>query len=755
MNFRLFFFGFVAFLPLSGNSYWVDYQGAIHEQVIHLKATERMVQYRLAWELTPDQSLVEQTLLWPLPQTARNLRGKINNQDFRWEILTDTNARAALFAAAKKDREPKLFAWADPLSPQLLRADFPSIEKNTTVELTWEQPIDFYNDFFISWSWASFQPADRLEVGFKSIVEGIKFSGNTPLELPESGFVQADLAQWWYRGEWWTAPQPIFWFYSLVDSPVVPYDTDHQRYQVAPVEEARFIPQSIDLVVDRSGSMLESFWPSFRSVLRDLSRGWNPKMKFSLWWWDENLHPWREAQQVSIVDLEPETIKKISLLPPFGDSTLQAWEGWKSSAQAVLLITDQPEPPEWTGVPVIVLHVSPIKSKTWEFWAEKSGGWYQQYLPYAEEWNLVEDFWHTWQHWSVAQSWLDERWSPSEAPLGVHFQNRWRGQLSALPEAGSAAQSPAFRWVPAWWWTQKAQSFDQQNRARPPWLMTAWQALGGGVDRSELPIGNVGYRYWPTISGVVIDPQFSAENTDANWELKLAPWSTALEDLFIRVGDRIGSLLSLGTQVEGCAEFRCFSIRWGHREVPQQKDRLRWRGGVISHPAEEPWLRLAQAEILSLPADGSLPVQEPILRGRFLMAVDKLYQGVSSPAEPETAAANYFSDISSDQYFFSAVQKHATTGRIEGYADGTFKPLNPITRAEAIKWLLALDGFVPLEIGENPFVDVVDWQIPWIAEAFDRGWIQGYPDATFRPNQPLTLGEAALLLDKVRQAKAL
>ncbi|CCQ98680.1 putative 5'-nucleotidase [[Clostridium] ultunense Esp] len=87
---------------------------------------------------------------------------------------------------------------------------------------------------------------------------------------------------------------------------------------------------------------------------------------------------------------------------------------------------------------------------------------------------------------------------------------------------------------------------------------------------------------------------------------------------------------------------------------------------------------------------------------------------------------------------------------IEGYPDGTFKPDKAVTRAEFVTLLNRATGIAP-SIGEIPFTDLKagDWFLGQIAAATAKGYIAGYPDKTFRPNQLITRQEAATMLSKL------
>ena len=109
---------------------------------------------------------------------------------------------------------------------------------------------------------------------------------------------------------------------------------------------------------------------------------------------------------------------------------------------------------------------------------------------------------------------------------------------------------------------------------------------------------------------------------------------------------------------------------------------------------------------------------------------------------------NDFSDVSRDDWFNNPVSTMAELGIVKGYPDGTFRPNEPITRAEFAAIAARFDEST--RYGETRFTDVAGhWAIREIAKAYNNGWIKGYPDNTFRPNRNITRAEAMTLINRV------
>ena len=109
-----------------------------------------------------------------------------------------------------------------------------------------------------------------------------------------------------------------------------------------------------------------------------------------------------------------------------------------------------------------------------------------------------------------------------------------------------------------------------------------------------------------------------------------------------------------------------------------------------------------------------------------------------------------FSDVSLDQWYGQAVNYLSYIGVFSGYGDGTFKPNNPITRAELVS---ALTNCVSPVEAENPFSDVVadHWAFHSIITAVANNWISGYPDGTFQPQRTITRAETVVILNRAME----
>ncbi len=111
------------------------------------------------------------------------------------------------------------------------------------------------------------------------------------------------------------------------------------------------------------------------------------------------------------------------------------------------------------------------------------------------------------------------------------------------------------------------------------------------------------------------------------------------------------------------------------------------------------------------------------------------------------STSNSFSDV--DQLLWS--NKHISTlakgDILRGYLDGTFRPTGYITRGELAAVVTRFDKLEPAEYN---FTDKTGhWAEPDIAAAAAKGWINGYPDGSFKPERYITRAELVTLINNV------
>lgn len=114
------------------------------------------------------------------------------------------------------------------------------------------------------------------------------------------------------------------------------------------------------------------------------------------------------------------------------------------------------------------------------------------------------------------------------------------------------------------------------------------------------------------------------------------------------------------------------------------------------------------------------------------------------------SSENNFSDVSADKWYNNAVSTLCHMGVLGGYSDGTFRPNAPITRAEFAKIAVSFAQTNGSAV-YSYFTDVktTDWFAPYVTAAKDSSLIEGYSDGSFKPENRITRAEACAIVNRV------
>lgn len=243
-------------------------------------------------------------------------------------------------------------------------------------------------------------------------------------------------------------------------------------------------------------------------------------------------------------------------------------------------------------------------------------------------------------------------------------------------------------------------------------------------DGQFVAVGRAG-RIWTSADGVrwTEDSRTPAANdlTDVTW---LADGS------ILAVGAR-------GTMLEG-VPIRCGSL---FSDLPGQ------------HAACEAVELLAGRKVVGGYPDGTFQPDRTVTRAEFAkMVVTALGR------QPDPAGGLPFNDVAGHWAASGGyLQQAVALGAMGGFPDGSFRPNEPVTRAQIIKVAVALSGRSATGTASYSDVASVAWYAGWVAQAEDAGLVGAgatYPvftGAALGPDQPATRAEAALLLANLLQ----
>ncbi len=165
---------------------------------------------------------------------------------------------------------------------------------------------------------------------------------------------------------------------------------------------------------------------------------------------------------------------------------------------------------------------------------------------------------------------------------------------------------------------------------------------------------------------------------------------------------------------------------------------------------DSPAFRMHRAYVFGYP-DGNFLPENPMTRAEVAAIFARLLAAYDESALTDTKTG--FSDVAQTAWYAKYVAAVEEAGLMDGYPGRLFKPDDPISRAElaAVCVRYAQLNGVKLESKAEAFPDVSFWH--WakklIAKAAGAGYIEGYPDGTFKPDAAITRAEVVTMVNRM------
>lgn len=118
---------------------------------------------------------------------------------------------------------------------------------------------------------------------------------------------------------------------------------------------------------------------------------------------------------------------------------------------------------------------------------------------------------------------------------------------------------------------------------------------------------------------------------------------------------------------------------------------------------------------------------------------------------PVPDAAPDFSDVAASAWYYDAVMDVCGLGLMQGMGHDSFAPDETLTRAQTVKILANFDGVTDLsQYTDAGFSDVSEdaWYAGVVAWAVEKGYVNGYDDGTFRPEDSITREQLCTILSR-------
>ena len=224
-------------------------------------------------------------------------------------------------------------------------------------------------------------------------------------------------------------------------------------------------------------------------------------------------------------------------------------------------------------------------------------------------------------------------------------------------------------------------------------------------------------------------------------ETKSSSWTKDYEDLPIPVRD--------GYTFEGWYwDLRLTEPVTGDVKVDKTTVTLyaKWSGGSYGpdDTGVSKWLETDEHNaFLSGYPDGSFQADKNMTRAEVAQMFYALL------LDKNVTITKTFSDVEDDAWYAKTVNTLSSLGMLGGYPDGTFRPDAPITRAEFAAIALAF-AYDPASAScSYTDVNANAWYYTYVAQATTYGWIGGYPDGSFHPNNSITRAEVAVIVNNM------
>lgn len=210
--------------------------------------------------------------------------------------------------------------------------------------------------------------------------------------------------------------------------------------------------------------------------------------------------------------------------------------------------------------------------------------------------------------------------------------------------------------------------------------------------------------------------------------------------------DFVGIFIALGTI--GAILFWSFSRREGGFQVPSILSSSPSPNAPLTQTPNPQATTSPDPQALIVPT--VIPTESPVLtpvpsrtpslqRTPQIPAVIPLPPTTSPPPSTSRTQATKFQDVPENFWAYPFITALAQRGIVNGFPGGYYKPTDPVTRAEFAALLQAAFGQGPGRDNVAVFKDVPSnfWAVPAIDRAIQIGFLKGYPDNTFQPQQEI------------------
>ncbi|MDQ1236096.1 hypothetical protein QE450_003594 [Paenibacillus sp. SORGH_AS306] len=146
--------------------------------------------------------------------------------------------------------------------------------------------------------------------------------------------------------------------------------------------------------------------------------------------------------------------------------------------------------------------------------------------------------------------------------------------------------------------------------------------------------------------------------------------------------------------------------------------------------------------------DGTFRPDQKVTRAELSVMLERAL-AIQNATTPTATSSTDFKDVPASYWAASSIQNIEGSGWLQGYPGGNFKPAQPMTRAELATLIARWQGLNTTSTASLPADVQGHWAANTISEVIQSGWMKGYPDGQFYPNQAVSRAEIVTVLNRV------
>ncbi|NLY21000.1 MAG: isopeptide-forming domain-containing fimbrial protein [Tissierellia bacterium] len=159
---------------------------------------------------------------------------------------------------------------------------------------------------------------------------------------------------------------------------------------------------------------------------------------------------------------------------------------------------------------------------------------------------------------------------------------------------------------------------------------------------------------------------------------------------------------------------------------------------------------ISQVSIVHDPYITGYPEGTFIPEGRITRAeISTIFSRIIANGEVANSSGLYYSDVDSSKWYSKYIAHMSQVGLMQGYDDETFRPEQAVTRAEMATIISRYKNLSSESRNIYDDLDLDFWAAGNILKVTEAGYVNGYPDGTFRPQNRVTRAEAVTMMNRV------